>query len=194
MPDALHDEAADVLARLVRFRTVNPPGDERALQEWLRGYLEDAGFEVELAGAEPERPNLIARLRATDGAEGPVLAYLSHADTVLADPGDWSRDPWGAEVEDGVLWGRGALDMKSQTAAEVVAAVHLARSGWRPAAGELKIISVVDEETGGRLGAQWLTEQRPALARCDYLINEGGGAAMPYDGRRLYGVCCAEKG
>ena len=84
--------------------------------------------------------------------------------------------------------------MKSQTAAEVVAAAQLARSGWRPARGELKIICVVDEETGGEQGAQWLTEQRPDLARCDYLVNEGGGAAMPYAGRRLYGVCCAEKG
>ncbi len=190
----LQDEATDVLARLVRFRTVNPPGDERALQEWLRDYLAAAGFDVELAGAADERPNLVARLAAEDGTEGPVLGFLSHADTVLADPDDWEHDPWGAEVVDGHLWGRGSLDMKSQTAAEVVAAAQLARSGWRPARGELKIICVVDEETGGEQGAQWLTEQRPDLARCDYLVNEGGGAAMPYAGRRLYGVCCAEKG
>jgi len=190
----LQDEATDVLARLVRFRTVNPPGDERALQEWLRDYLAEAGFDVELAGAADERPNLVARLTADGGAEGPVLGFLSHADTVLADPDDWEHDPWGAEVVDGFLWGRGSLDMKSQTAAEVVAAAQLARSGWRPARGELKIICVVDEETGGEQGAQWLTEQRPDLARCDYLVNEGGGAAMPYAGRRLYGVCCAEKG
>src|SRR5215217_9635449 len=84
--------------------------------------------------------------------------------------------------------------MKSQTAAEVVAAAHLARQGWRPPRGELKIISVADEETGGRLGAQWLTEQRPDVARVDFLLNEGGGAVMPYGDRRLYGVCCAEKG
>ena len=92
------------------------------------------------------------------------------------------------------LWGRGAIDMKSQTAAEAVAAAHLARAGWRPARGELKLISVVDEETGGRLGAQWLTEERPDVARVDWLLNEGGGAVMPYGERRLYGVCCAEKG
>ena len=84
--------------------------------------------------------------------------------------------------------------MKSQTAAEAVAAAHLARKGWRPPRGELKLISVVDEETGGRLGAQWLTEQRPDAARVDWLLNEGGGAVMPYGDRRLYGVCCAEKG
>ncbi len=113
---------------------------------------------------------------------------------MLADPGDWSHDPWSGDVADGFLWGRGAIDMKSQTAAEIVAAATLARSGWRPAEGELKIISVVDEEVGGRLGAQWLTEQRPDVAHVDWLLNEGGGAVMPYGDRRLFGVCCAEKG
>jgi acetylornithine deacetylase/succinyl-diaminopimelate desuccinylase-like protein len=190
--DALQRETTEVLARLVRFRTVNPPGDERACQEWLAGYLRDAGLEVTLAGATPERPNLVARL---PGAEpGPVLGYLSHVDTVLADPGDWAHDPWGGEVHDGFLWGRGALDMKSQTAAEAVAAATLARAGWRPERGELKVISVVDEEVGGAEGAVWLTRERPDLARVDYLLNEGGGMVMPYGDRRLYGVCCAEKG
>jgi len=188
----LQAEATDVLRTLIRFKTVNPPGDERECQAWLQGYLEDAGLQVELAGAEPERPNLVARL---PGAEpGPVLGYLSHVDTVLADPDDWTGDPWSGDLHDGHVWGRGAVDMKSQTAAEAVAAAVLARSGWRPARGELKLLSVVDEETGGSLGAQWLCEQRPDLARVDWLLNEGGGAVMPFGERRLYGVCCAEKG
>jgi acetylornithine deacetylase/succinyl-diaminopimelate desuccinylase-like protein len=185
-------QTAEVLARLIRFKTVNPPGEERECQQWLARYLEDAGFEVELTGAEPERPNLVARLR---GAEpGPVLGYTSHVDTVLAAPDDWSRDPWSGETVDGFVWGRGAVDMKSQTAAEVVAAATLAREGWRPAKGELKVITVVDEETGGRLGSQWLTEHHPDLCRVDWLLNEGGGPVMPYGERRLYGVGCAEKG
>jgi len=189
----LEAEATDVLARLVRFDTVNPPGNERACQEWLKGYLEDAGLECELLSAEdPERPNLIARLRGE--AEGPVLGYLSHVDTVLADPSDWRHDPWSGEIHDGELWGRGAVDMKSQTAAEAVAVARLARQGWRPARGELKLMSVVDEEVGGTVGAKWLTEQRPDAARVDWLLNEGGGAVMPFGERRLYGVCCAEKG
>jgi acetylornithine deacetylase/succinyl-diaminopimelate desuccinylase-like protein len=123
-----------------------------------------------------------------------VLGYLSHVDTVLADAADWQHDPWSGEVHDGAIWGRGAIDMKSQTAAEAVAVTHLAREGWRPARGELKLIAVVDEETGGRHGAQWLTERRPDAARVDWLVNEGGGAVMPYGDQRLYGVCCAEKG
>ena len=126
--------------------------------------------------------------------DGPVLGYLSHVDTVLADPADWRHDPWSGEVHDGELWGRGAIDMKSQTAAEAVALAHLARAGWRPPRGEVKLISVADEETGGAQGAQWLTEERPEAARVDMLLNEGGGAVMPFGERRLYGVCCAEKG
>src|SRR3954451_16603454 len=142
--DALQRETTDVLARLGRFRTVTPPGDERACQEWLAGYLRDAGLEVELAGASPERPNLVATL--TGDAPGPALGYLSHVDTVLADPGDWQHDPWGGEVHDGQLWGRGTLDMKSQTAAEAVAAATLAPQGWRPPRRPPEGISVVRAE------------------------------------------------
>jgi acetylornithine deacetylase/succinyl-diaminopimelate desuccinylase-like protein len=189
---ALEHETADVLARLIRFKTVNPPGDERECQEWIAAYLREAGLEVELLGAEDARPNLVARLEGDE--PGPVLGYLSHVDTVLADPDDWTHDPWSGETHDGFLWGRGALDMKNQTAAEIVAAATLARSGWRPAKGELKVMAVVDEEVGGRLGAQWLTEQRPDVARVDWLVNEGGGPVVPYGDRRLYPVGCAEKG
>jgi acetylornithine deacetylase/succinyl-diaminopimelate desuccinylase-like protein len=190
-PQELQDETAEVLAKLIQFRTVNPPGNERECLQWLAGYLEDAGLEVELDGAEPERPNLVARYHG--GEDGPALGYLSHVDTVLADAEDWTADPWGGERRDGFLYGRGTIDMKSQTAAEAVAAARLARDGAR-FKGELKVIAVADEETGGRLGAKWITEQRPDLARVDYLLNEGAGAIMPYGDRRLYGVCVAEKG
>jgi acetylornithine deacetylase/succinyl-diaminopimelate desuccinylase-like protein len=194
-------EAQELLSRLVRFNTVNPPGDERAAQEYLADHLQQAGFECELLGAEPGRPNLIARLRA-DGAPpadepvsgGPTLCYLGHVDTVLADAQEWAHDPWSGEVIDGYLWGRGSLDMKSQVAAEIAAAASLARSGWRPAGGELLIAAVVDEETGGSLGAEWITKTHPEKVRCDLLINEGGGGWFEYAGKRCYGVCCAEKG
>jgi acetylornithine deacetylase/succinyl-diaminopimelate desuccinylase-like protein len=92
------------------------------------------------------------------------------------------------------MWGRGALDMKSQVAAEIAAAASLARSGWRPARGELLIVAVVDEETGGALGAEWITQTHPERVRCDMLVNEGAGCVFEYDGARRYGVCCAEKG
>jgi acetylornithine deacetylase/succinyl-diaminopimelate desuccinylase-like protein len=181
-----------LLQELIRFNTVNPPGNERPAMDYLAGHLDAAGFEVELLGAEPERPNLVARLPGT--APGPTLGFLGHVDTVLADPGDWQHDPWSGDVIDGYVWGRGALDMKSQVAAEVAAALALAREGWRPAKGELLILAVVDEETGGKLGAQWLCREHPDKARCDFLLNEGAGDVLLYRDKRYYGVCCAEKG
>ncbi|HZL48927.1 MAG TPA: M20/M25/M40 family metallo-hydrolase, partial [Solirubrobacteraceae bacterium] len=193
-------EATELLKRLIRFDTVNPPGNERPAQEYLRDYLTEAGFECELLGAEPARPNLVARLRAGDGAgngagAGPTLCYLGHVDTVLANAEEWGAyGPWSGEEAEGFIWGRGALDMKSQVAAEIAAAAGLARSGWRPASGELLIVAVVDEETGGELGAQWITREHPEKVRCDLLVNEGGGAVFEYGSGRHYGVCCAEKG
>jgi acetylornithine deacetylase/succinyl-diaminopimelate desuccinylase-like protein len=92
------------------------------------------------------------------------------------------------------VWGRGALDMKSQPAAEVAAALELAEAGWRPAAGDLLIVVLVDEETGGEEGARWICEHHPDAVRCDYVLNEGAGSIIPFDGRRYIGVCVAEKG
>jgi acetylornithine deacetylase/succinyl-diaminopimelate desuccinylase-like protein len=188
----LEQETTELLQRLIRSNTVNPPGNERAAQEMLAAELRGAGFDVELLGAEPARPNLVARLRGA--ADGPTLCLLSHVDTVLATPADWTHDPWSGDLADGCVWGRGALDMKSQTAAEVTAALSLAREGWRPARGDLLVVVVVDEEVGGTLGAMWICEQHPEKVRCDYLLNEGAGAVFPYDGGRWYGVCVAEKG
>jgi acetylornithine deacetylase/succinyl-diaminopimelate desuccinylase-like protein len=190
--DELQLKTTALLQRLIRFNTVNPPGAERAAQEALAADLRDAGFEVDMLGAKPERPNLVARLRGD--ADGPTLCLLSHVDTVLATAQDWTHDPWSGDLAEGYVWGRGALDMKSQTAAEVTAALSLAHAGWRPARGDLLVVVVVDEEVGGELGAMWICDTHPEKVRCDYLINEGAGAVIPYDGDRYYGVCIAEKG
>jgi acetylornithine deacetylase/succinyl-diaminopimelate desuccinylase-like protein len=182
----------ELLQQLIRFDTVNPPGNERPAIEHLERYLSEAGFDTEILAADPERPNLVATLSGED--EGPVLCLLGHVDTVLADASEWSHDPWSGDVADGFLWGRGALDMKDQVAAEAVAGAALARQGWRPVRGALKLVFTCDEETGGELGAVWLTENHPDKVRCDMLLNEGAGDVFEYDGRRYYGVCCGEKG
>jgi acetylornithine deacetylase/succinyl-diaminopimelate desuccinylase-like protein len=192
MADDLERETTELLQRLVRLNTVNPPGNERPAQELLATRLRDAGFEVQLLGRTEERPNLVARLRGE--ADGPTFCLLSHVDTVLADPAEWQRDPWSGDVVDGELWGRGAQDMKSQTAAEVVAALSLARTGWRPGNGDLLVVATADEETGGGDGAEWLTEHHADAIRCDMLINEGAGTVFPFGDERVYGVCIAEKG
>jgi acetylornithine deacetylase/succinyl-diaminopimelate desuccinylase-like protein len=190
--DDLQSETTALLQRLIRFNTVNPPGAERPAQETMAADLREAGFEVDLLGAKPERPNLLARLRGE--ADGPTLCLLSHVDTVLATARDWTHDPWSGDLADGCVWGRGALDMKSQTAAEVSAALSLARGGWRPARGDLLVVVLVDEEVGGELGAMWICDTHPDKVRCDYVINEGAGAVFAYGGSRYYGVCVAEKG
>ncbi len=180
-----------LLKELIRFNTVNPPGHERSAQEYLAGTLEAAGLDVELLGRTPERPNLVARLRGRGG--GPALCLLSHVDTVLADPGEWTHDPWAADEVDGVVFGRGAQDMKQQTATEVCAAVRMAEQGWR-GQGDLLVVVLVDEETGGAEGARWICAEHPDKVRCDYVLNEGAGTLVPYGDERLYPVCIAEKG
>jgi acetylornithine deacetylase/succinyl-diaminopimelate desuccinylase-like protein len=189
----LKSESTEVLSALIRHNTVNPPGNERAAIQYLDDYLSAAGFATEQLALVAERPNLVATLDS--GQPGPVLVLLSHVDTVLAHAEEWEHDPWSGDVDsDGFLWGRGALDMKSQTAAEVVAGADLAREGWRPAKGALKVVVVSDEETGGEVGARWLTEEHPDKVRCDFLLNEGAGAPFEAGGQRRYGVCCGEKG
>jgi acetylornithine deacetylase/succinyl-diaminopimelate desuccinylase-like protein len=188
----LERRTTELLQRLIRFNTVNPPGNEQAAQEFLKELLEGVGFECELLPAVPGRPNLVARLKS--GSDGPSLGLLGHVDTVLATPSEWTVDPWSGELKDGCVWGRGALDMKSQVAAEIAAAVALAEEGWRPAQGELLVIVTVDEETGGDHGVQFLCQNHPDKVRCDMIVNEGGGEMLEFDGRRVYPVCVAEKG
>jgi acetylornithine deacetylase/succinyl-diaminopimelate desuccinylase-like protein len=181
-----------MLQRLIRFNTVNPPGNEEPAQLWLRALLEEAGFECELLAAVPGRPNLVARLAGR--SDGPVLCLLGHVDTVLADPADWQVDPWGGELRAGCVWGRGAKDMKSQVAAEAAAVLALVEGGWRPEAGELKLVFTSDEETGAGKGAAWLTREHPELVRADFVVNEGAGELIRRGDHRVYGVCVAEKG
>jgi acetylornithine deacetylase/succinyl-diaminopimelate desuccinylase-like protein len=187
----LGNAAVDLLCQLLRFDTSNPPGNERPLQELLAELLGDAGFNCVLEGAEPDRPNLIARLEGE--RPGPTLCVLGHADTVPADPSEWSFDPWAGDVVDGEVRGRGAIDMKGQVAAEAAGVAQLAREGWRPASGELLMVVTVDEEAGV-LGAKWLCEERPELVRADFAVNEAGGAMLEFGGKRLYPVAMGEKG
>jgi acetylornithine deacetylase/succinyl-diaminopimelate desuccinylase-like protein len=192
VPQGLGPSAVELLGRLIQADTVNPPGNEAPVQEFLRGTLSEAGFECELLEAEPGRPNLVARLRGEQ--DGPTLALLGHVDTVRADPEEWSFDPWAGDVADGWVRGRGALDMKGQVASEVAACLALAGGEWRPATGELLLVLTADEEVGGDLGARWLCEQHPEAVRADYVVNEGGGGLVEFGGRRLYTLSVGEKG
>ena len=187
---ALRDEVTDLLQRLIRVDTTNPPGNETAAAELLRDYLEPNGVACELIAKIPDRANLVARL---PGGDGPSLLFLSHTDVVLADPDDWSVPPFSGELHDGQVWGRGALDMKGQVAASAVAIASLAREGFCPR-GDLILAAVADEEVGVGVGLDWLCREHPDAVRCDYAINEGGGERVVLeDGRVIYQATVAEK-
>jgi acetylornithine deacetylase/succinyl-diaminopimelate desuccinylase-like protein len=185
------DEVTALLQALLRLDTVNPPGNETTAAELIRDYLAENGVECELYAREPHRANLVARIK---GGAGPSLGFLAHTDTVLADPTEWTRDPWSGDVVDGEVWGRGALDMKDQAAASTVAFASLAREGFTPS-GDLVLLIVADEEVGGDdgYGLVWLCNQHPDAARCDYAINEGAGERLLLDGRPVYLCATAEK-
>jgi acetylornithine deacetylase/succinyl-diaminopimelate desuccinylase-like protein len=184
------DEVTDLLQRLIRVDTTNPPGNETAAAELLRDYLEASGIECELIARIPERANLVARI---PGGDGPSLLFLGHTDVVLADPAEWSVPPFSGELRDGMVWGRGALDMKSEVAANAVAFASLAREGFRPS-GDLIFAATADEEAGDGFGLDWLCETHPEAVRCDFAINEGGGDRVELaDGRPIYQATVAEK-
>jgi acetylornithine deacetylase/succinyl-diaminopimelate desuccinylase-like protein len=150
--------SVDLLRDLVRVRTVNPPGDEAAAAAILEAYLSDAGLPTEILVSPGDRRNLVARL---DGPhDRPALVLLSHSDVVPVEEESWSRDPFGGELHDGYIWGRGALDMKSIAVMHGVAAAELARSG-RALTREVIVVMVADEESGGGEGARWLTDEHP---------------------------------
>jgi acetylornithine deacetylase/succinyl-diaminopimelate desuccinylase-like protein len=187
---SLRAEVTDLLGRLIRIDTTNPPGNETAAAELLRDYLVESGVECELYARVPERASLVARIRGT--GDGPALLLLSHTDVVFADPQEWTVPPFSGEVRDGEVWGRGALDMKGQVAANAVAIASLAREGFAPA-GDLIFAATADEEVGDGFGLQWLCEAHPDAVRCDYAINEGAGDRLELGGGIYYLCSTAEK-
>jgi acetylornithine deacetylase/succinyl-diaminopimelate desuccinylase-like protein len=186
----LRDEAVELLQELLRLNTVNPPGNETIAAELLRAYLEDSGVDCELYALEPERANLVARIPGR--GDGPSLLLLSHTDTVVAEPAEWSVDPWSGELRDGCVWGRGALDMKGHVAAAATAIATLARDGFEPA-GDLVFAATADEEVGVDVGLSWLCREHPDAVRTDYCVNEGGGDRVFLGGRPTYLCTTAEK-
>ena len=183
-------EVVRLLQELIRLDTTNPPGNETLAAEALRDYLEAAGVECSLFARVPERANLVARIRGR--GDGPSLALLSHTDVVLADAREWEREPFGGELVDGEVWGRGALDMKGEVAASAVAVATLAREGWQ-GSGDLIFIAAADEEVGDGFGLEWLVEAHPDAVRADFSVNEGAGDRVELGGRVLYLCATAEK-
>lgn len=173
-------EPAELLKQLLGMRTINPPGDEAAVAEKVGAHLGDAGLETRTLVSPGGRANLVARV---DGPrDRPALVLLSHSDVVPVEDARWQRDPFGAEEVDGVIWGRGALDMKGTTVMHAAAAAELARSAHVPTR-EVIVVVAADEEAGGDEGARWLLDEHADL------LGFGDGRPPPEVlGEGAYGV------
>ena len=186
----LQDRPVEILQRLIRFDTTNPPGNEGECIGWIRGLLDDLGCETRLIESAPGRPNLIARVRS-DGTAPPVLLQ-GHVDVVAA-RGDWQHPPFAGEVHDGYVWGRGALDMKGGVAMMLAAFMRAAAGEVRPA-GDLILCVLVDEEGGSDHGAEFLVREHPDLfAGVRFAIGEFGAFTMHVGGQSFYPIMVSEK-
>lgn len=168
---AVKEEAIDILRDYVKIDTTNPPGLEKPAADFLENILKKDGLAVETYKAEPERPNLICRLKG-DGSKK-ALILLHHMDVVPVEREKWSVDPFGGTLRDGFIWGRGTLDMKGPGVICLMAFL-LAHRLSLPLKRDLIYVVVADEETGSEAGAEWLTKNHPDKLEAEYLINEGG--------------------
>lgn len=184
-------EATSLLSNLIQIDTTNPPGNEIAAANFLSEDLKKEGFECEIIESSPSRGNIITRLKGT--AEKPSLLLLSHLDVVPANAQEWSVAPFGGMVKDGFVWGRGALDMKSMTVLEVLTLKLLKRYNVK-LKGDLILAATADEEKGGVSGVNYLLRNHRRKILADYVINEGGGLAIPTQKGNVFTVQTAEKG
>jgi acetylornithine deacetylase/succinyl-diaminopimelate desuccinylase-like protein len=189
--ERLRDEVSELTRELIRIDTSNPPGRESEAAGFLAGWLAEAGVESELAGPDPARLNLVARIPGA--GEGPSLMLMAHTDVVPAPDADWTVPPFAGELRDGRVIGRGAADMKGELASRVVAFAELARSG-EPPPGDVILVAEADEERNtADVGMSWIARERDDL-RCDYAINEGGGTLLELaDGSRVVTISIGEK-
>jgi len=190
------EEVVDLLQHLIRNACVNDgsveSGQEQRSADVLAQYLGASGFEVERYEPRPARQSLVARIEGSDPA-APTLLLMGHTDVVPVNPAGWSRDPFGAQVVDGCVWGRGAIDMLNLTASMAVAVKRLARSGFRPR-GTLVYLAVADEEALGAWGAGYLVDHEWEAVAADYVITEAGGFQIPTQAGPRLPVMVAEKG
>lgn len=188
---AINEEVITHLRNLLRLDTRNPPGNEILAAHYLRAVLEKEGFTCTIVGPSPTRATLITRLHG-DGSLPPLL-LMSHTDVVAVEPEKWSYPPFGGEIADGYLYGRGALDMKNMVAMELMTMLLLKRLNV-PLRRDVIYMAEADEETGGHAGAEWVARHYPELIRAEYALNEGGGNGMEINGKVYYTVQTAEKG
>jgi acetylornithine deacetylase/succinyl-diaminopimelate desuccinylase-like protein len=198
MNDALTGQTVELLQQLIRNQCVNDgttgSGQEVRTTDVLRAYLAGSGLDLEVYEPEgaPGRASLVARIEGSDPA-APTLCLMGHTDVVPVTPAHWTRDPFGGDLVNGEIWGRGALDMLNLTASQAVALNALAGRGWRPR-GTLVYLACADEEAGGALGAGYVVKRHWDALRANYLLTENGGTVSANGDELNVTVHVGEKG
>jgi acetylornithine deacetylase/succinyl-diaminopimelate desuccinylase-like protein len=190
------EETTDLLQHLIRNECVNDgtaaSGHEVRSVDTLAAYLQTSGVEMQRYEPSPGRGNLVLRIEGSDKS-APSLHLMGHTDVVPVTRSGWRNDPFGGELIDGEVWGRGAIDMLDVTASMAVALKKLLASGFKPK-GTLVYSAVADEESLGTYGAQWLTEHQWDEVKTDYLVTEFGGVRLPVGTGTKLPIMTAEKG
>ncbi|MBI3243331.1 MAG: M20/M25/M40 family metallo-hydrolase [Chloroflexi bacterium] len=190
---AITQETIHHLQALLRLDTTNPPGNEMIAAEYLARVLKAEGVEPIVLESAPGRGNVVARLKGTGGA--PPLLLYGHTDVVPAEPEHWTHPPFGGEIADGFIWGRGAVDMKGTVAQQLMVFLLLKRNGVA-LKRDVIFAATADEEIGGEdsYGIAWLVKHHPELIRAEFGLTELGGYNMDFAGAQLYPIQVAEKG
>lgn len=184
-------DAVELLRNLIRFDTTNPPGNEGACVAYVRRLVDEAGIETRVVAADDARPNLLARVPGA--GEAPPLLLYGHVDVVSTASQPWAHPPFGGELVDGVVWGRGTIDMKGGVAMLVDAFLRAVRGDLKPR-GDVILCVLSDEEAGGEMGAKFLVEKHPGLFEgVRHALGEFGGARVKLAGQSFYPIQVAEK-
>jgi acetylornithine deacetylase/succinyl-diaminopimelate desuccinylase-like protein len=187
------DHVVELCRDLIRFDSVNPTNNEREIAEYVAGSLTDAGLTPDIYESEPGRASVVARWAGADSSRDGLLIH-GHLDVVPANADDWQVDPFAAEVRDGCVWGRGAVDMKDMDAMTLAVLHDWVREGKVPPR-DIVFAFVADEEAGGIYGAHHLVDHHADLFEgCTEAISEVGGFSITLGGKRLYPIQTAEKG
>jgi acetylornithine deacetylase/succinyl-diaminopimelate desuccinylase-like protein len=192
LPDVnIYKRPAELLQHLIRFDTTNPPGNETECIIFLNGLLQSAGVDTQILSKAPNRANLVTRIKGR--GEAPPLLLYNHVDVVTTANQEWEHDPFGGEIIDDFVWGRGALDMKGGVAMMVSALLRLITESTHPP-GDVILAVLSDEEAGGDYGAKFLVEEHPELFQgVRYALSEIGGFNIEILRKRFYPIQIAEK-
>ncbi|MBA2454053.1 MAG: M20/M25/M40 family metallo-hydrolase [Chloroflexia bacterium] len=189
--DAVRDEVTSHLQNLIRLETVNPPGNETLVANYLKGAIASVRLESHILEDVNNRGNFVARLKGN--GNGKPLLLMAHADVVSVEADKWTHGPFSGDIIDGMIWGRGAVDTKNLVASELMVMLMLARQG-ATLNRDLIFCVFADEEAGGKHGATWMWDNHRELIDAEFAINEGGGQALDIGGKRFYVCQTGEKG